>query len=125
MAEDQDGRSAFDYFWENVNRLQADQHFREVLRELAEGRKDTLSPLVSDPAAFLRYRGVQLPQDFRVSVKRTVEDAAPDGSGAGQGHGIICDCIVICFLQYCAIYCDCEVVDIDASEKRGKRAEGL
>jgi hypothetical protein len=111
MVEEQDGKSAFDYFWENVKRLQADQHFREVLRELDERRKETLSLLVSDPAAFLRYRGVEIPQDFRVSVKRTVEDAATHGSGAGQGLEIICDCIVICFLRYCAIYCDCVIAD--------------
>ena len=82
--EEHDGKSAFDYFWENVNRLQADQHFREVLRELDEGRKETLGLLVSDPVAFLRYRGVQIPQDFRVSVKRTVEILPPrerNGSG--------------------------------------------
>ena len=76
MAEERDGKPAFDYFMDNVNRLLADQHFREVLRELDEGRKETLSLLASDPAAFLRYRGVQIPQDFRVSVKKTFKDAA-------------------------------------------------
>jgi len=111
MVEEPDGRSAFDYFWENINRLQADQHFREVLRELDEGRKETLNLLVADPAAFLRYRGVEIPQDFRVSVRRTVEAVATHGSGAGQGFEIICDCIVICFLRYCAIYCDCVIAD--------------
>jgi hypothetical protein len=111
MDEEHNEGSAFDYFWDNVNRLQADQHFREVLRELDEGRKETLSLLVSDPAAFLRYRGVEIPQDFRVSTKRTLEDAATHGGGAGQGFEIICDCIVICFLRYCAIYCRCEVFE--------------
>jgi len=64
MAEERDGRAPFDYFMENVNRLIADQHFREVLRELDEGKKETLSLLASDPTAFLRYRGVQIPQIF-------------------------------------------------------------
>jgi len=59
-----------------ISRLQADPHFREVLRELDEGWKETFSLLASDPAAFLRYRGVQIPQDFRVSVKQTFKDAA-------------------------------------------------
>ena len=45
MAEERDGRAPFDYFMENVNRLIADQHFREVLRELDEGKKETLSLL--------------------------------------------------------------------------------
>ena len=111
MAKERDGRAAFDYFWENVSRLQADQHFREVLRELDEGRKETLSLLVSDPAAFLRYRGVQIPQDFRVSVKRTVEDAATHGGGGGQGLIIICDCVEICFLRWCTIFCYCKVFE--------------
>jgi hypothetical protein len=111
MAEERDGKAAFDYFWENVARLQADQHFRDVLREVDERRKETLSLLVSDPAAFLRYRGVQIPQDFRVSVKRTREDAATHGGGGGQGHIIICDCIEVCFLRYCTIFCYCEIFE--------------
>jgi hypothetical protein len=101
MTEERDGRAAFDYFMENVNRLLADEHFREVLRELDEGRKESLSLLASDPAAFLRYRGVQIPQDFRISVKKTSKDAATHGGG--QGHIIICDCVEVCFLRYCMI----------------------
>lgn len=111
MAEERDERSAFDYFWDNAQRLQADQSFREVLRELDEGRQDTLSLLVSDPAGFLSFRGIQIPQDFRVSVKRTFEHvAAPGGGGGGTGHEITCDCIVICFLRYCGIVCSCRVI---------------
>ena len=109
MEEERGERSAFDYFWDNTHRLQADQNFREVMRELDEGRKETLSLLVSDPAGFLRFRGIQIPQDFRVSVKRTVEQVAP-GGGGGSGHEIVCDCIVICFLRYCGIICTCRVV---------------
>ena len=87
MAKERDGKGAFDYFMDNVTRLQADQRFREVLRELDEGRKETLSLLASDPAAFLRYRGVQIPQDFRVSVKKRPHDAAAQAGGGGGGGG--------------------------------------
>jgi hypothetical protein len=109
MAEKRDGRAAFDYFMDNVTRLQADQHFREVLSELDEGRKETLSLLASDPAAFLRYRGVQIPQDFRVSVKKRPHDAATEGGGGGPI--IICDCVEFCFLRYCVIYCYCKIFE--------------
>jgi hypothetical protein len=109
MTEERDGRSAFDYYIENVNCLLADQRFREVLRELDEGRKETLSLLASDPAAFLRYRGVQIPQDFRVSLKRNSHDAA--AHGPGQGYIIICDCLEVCFLRYCSIFCYCKIFE--------------
>jgi hypothetical protein len=113
MAEGRDGRTTFDHFMENVNRLQADPHFREVLRELDEGRKETLSLLASDPAAFLRHRGVQIPQDFRVSLKKTSKDAA-----VGQGYIIRCDCIEVCFLRYCSILCYCEIDEFSEDEQR-------
>ena len=116
MAEQRDGRDTFDYFMENVNHLLADQHFREVLRELDEGRKETLSLLASDPAAFLRYRGVQIPQDFRVSVKKTSKDAAADGGG--EGHIIICDCVEVCFLRYCLILCYCKIFENQQAASR-------
>lgn len=112
MAEERGGRSPFDYFMDNISRLQADQNFREVLRELDEGRKETLSLLASDPAAFLRYRGVQIPQDFRVSVKRRPhDDAAVKGGGGGGGPIIICDCVEVCFLRYCVIFCYCKIFE--------------
>ncbi len=106
MPKERDRRAAFDYFMENVNRLLADQHFREVLRELDENREEILSLLASDPAAFLRYRGVQIPQDFRVSVKRTSKEAAPGGGG---GIIIECDCIEVCFLNWCTLLCSCKI----------------
>jgi hypothetical protein len=123
MAEERNGKTAFDYYMENVNRLLADQHFRAVLRELGEGKKETLSLLASDPAAFLRYRGVQIPQDFRVSFKKTFKDAATHEPvtraefeqkarpGPGGDVIIICDCIEVCFLRYCTILCSCEIFD--------------
>lgn len=109
MTQEPDGRAPFDYFMENLNLLLADQHFREVLRELDEGRKETLSLLASDPAAFLRYRGVQIPNDFRVSIKKTSSEAATNGGG--QGNIIVCDCIEFCFLRYCTIFCYCRIFE--------------
>ncbi len=122
MAKEREKMATFDYFMENLNRLQTDQRFREVLRELDEGKKETLSLLASDPVAFLRYRGVQIPQDFRISVKKTFKDAATHepltraeieeirGPGGG-GYIIICDCIEVCFLRYCSIFCYCTIFE--------------
>jgi hypothetical protein len=88
VADERDGRNTFDYFMDNVARLQTDQHFRDVLRELDEGRKETLSLLASDPAAFLRYRGVQIPHDFRVSVTKRPHDAVAKGGGGGVDNNL-------------------------------------
>ena len=108
MAEALDGKSIYDYFMDNVSRIQSDQHFRDVMRELDEGQNETLSLLASDPAAFLRYRGIQLPEDFRVAVKKKPHDVARPGNGGDII--IICHCIEICFLRYCAIYCSCSIL---------------
>ncbi len=115
MVDKSNGTATFDYFMDNLTRLHADQHFREVLRELGEGRKETLSLLASDPAAFLRYRGVQIPQDFRVSVKKRPHDA--DARGGGQGYFIVCDCIEVCFLRWCSILCTCNVFRFSEDEE--------
>jgi len=108
MAEERDGK-AFDYFLENVSRLLADKNFREVLKELDENRKETKSLLASDPAGFLRYRGVKIPADFRVSTKKTSREAATHGGG--DGYIIVCDCIEVCFLRYCSILCYCTIFE--------------
>jgi hypothetical protein len=112
MAEELDERTAFDYFWDSVTRIQTDQHFREVLREIGQGKNDTLGQLVSDPAAFLTHRGIQIPKDFRVSVRRNFRDSsASHAGGGGQGYIIVCDCIEVCFLNYCTIFCYCDVFE--------------
>lgn len=64
MAQERDGKATFDYFMDQVDNLHSDQHFRAILRELDEGRKDTLSLLVSDPAAYLRHRGLRSRRTF-------------------------------------------------------------
>jgi hypothetical protein len=111
MAEERDGRDALDYFLDNMTRLQSDQRFRQVLRELDEGKKETLNLLGSDPGAFLRYRGIEIPQDFRVSVKTRPHDDVAKAGGGGQGPIIICDCIEVCFLRYCQIFCYCKIFE--------------
>jgi hypothetical protein len=79
-VKEQDRKPAFEKFMEGVNGLLADRHFRQVLMELdAAEKEETLSLLAPDPAAFLRYRGVQVPQDFRFSVKTHSEATATGG----------------------------------------------
>jgi hypothetical protein len=104
MAEDR--KATLDDFMENVNRLSADRHFREVLAELDENREDTLSLLAPDPATFLRDRGVQIPQDYRLSVDMRHEAA----TGGGGGWGRTCVCLVICRGRWCFYICVCRVV---------------
>jgi hypothetical protein len=105
MAKEQDRKPAFEKFMEGVNGLLADRHFREVLMELdaAQG-EDALSLLGPDPAAFLRYRGVQLPQDFRFSVESHGEAAT-----TGVGIHITCYCLRICWWRWCISICICRV----------------
>jgi hypothetical protein len=112
MASEYDRKAPLDYFLDNVNRLQTDPRFRDILRELDEGRKETLNLLASDPSAFLNYRGVQIPDGFRVSFKKRPHDEArPVGGGGGGGPIIICDCIEVCFLRYCTIFCYCAIFE--------------
>jgi hypothetical protein len=111
MAEERDGKDPFDYFLDTMIGLESDPRFRQVLREIDEGKKETLNLLASDPGAFLRYRGVEVPQDFRVSVKKRPHDDVAKGGGGGQGPIIICDCIEVCFLRYCRILCYCKIFE--------------
>jgi hypothetical protein len=73
-------------------------------------------------SAFIRYLGVQIPQDFRVSIKKTFKDAATHEpvtraeieeipGGGGGGPIIICDCVVFCFLRYGVIFCYCTIIE--------------
>lgn len=111
MASEHDRKAPLDYFLDNVNRLQTDPRFREILRELDEGQKETLNLLASDPSAFLRYRGVQIPDGFRVSFKKRPHDDARPVGGGGGGPIILCDCIEVCFLRYCSILCYCVIFE--------------
>jgi hypothetical protein len=107
MPEKYDRRPAFEKFMENVNGLLADRNFREVLMEL-DAEEESVSLLAPDPAAFLRYRGVKIPEDFILSVESHTE--APAKSGGGGGGGTICYCLRICWWRWCITICICRIV---------------
>lgn len=111
MVKEHDRKAAFDYFMENANRLLADRQLREVLMELDEEGEEAVSQLAPDPAAFLRHRGVQIPEDFRLSVHKTAEPAATKGGGGGGGQ-TICYCLRICWWRWCVQICICRIVVI-------------
>ncbi|MGA9162724.1 MAG: hypothetical protein WB297_17910, partial [Actinomycetota bacterium] len=73
---DEDKTELFEKFMEGVSGLLADRKFREVLTELEREGEEAASLLASDPAAFLKHRGVQIPEDFRLSVERQIEGGA-------------------------------------------------
>lgn len=102
MVKEYDRRPAFDKFMENVNRLLADKNLREVLMELDTEEGEAVSLLAPDPAAFLRHRGVKIPEDFRLSVTEQVE-AAPRGQ-------TVCYCLRICWWRWCITICICKIV---------------
>lgn len=103
--KDYDRRAAFDHFMENVNRLVADRHFRDVLMDLDAEGEEAVSLLAPDPAAYLRHQGVQIPQDFRLSVDKTTEAAPTTG-----GSRTVCYCLRICWWRWCITICICRIV---------------
>lgn len=80
--KDEDRSEAFEKFMEGVNGLLADRSFREVLLELDREGKEAASLLAPDPAAFLKQHG-QIPEDFRLSVERRIDDETGTGEGIG------------------------------------------
>ena len=100
----QDGKPAFEKFLEGMNGLLGDRHFREVLLELDGANAETLSQLAHDPAAFLRYRGVRVPEDFRFSLAKH-----PEPASRGLDLRIDCRCLQICWLRWCVWICACRV----------------
>ncbi len=104
MMKEYDRRPAFEKFMEGVNRLLADRNFREVLLEIDTEEEEALSLLAPDPAAFLRHRGVQIPEDFRLSVEKHSE-AATTG-----GNRTVCYCLRICWWRWCVTICICRIV---------------
>jgi hypothetical protein len=117
--KDEDRSEAFDRFMEGVNGLLADRTFREVLLELDREGEEAASLLASDPAAFLKFRGVQIPEDFRLSVEKRVEGeatAAAVGTGPGTDLGpgtrqprVVCYCLKICWWRWCIEICVCRI----------------
>jgi hypothetical protein len=105
-VKEHDGRAAFEKFMEGVNRLLADENFREVLLELEAEGEEAVSLLAPDPAAFLRYRGVQIPEDFYLTVEQSSEKA----TGGGGGQTKVCYCLRICWWRWCVEFCVCKIV---------------
>lgn len=109
---DEDRTELFEKFMEGVSGLLADRTFREVLTELEGEGEEAASLFASDPAAFLKHRGVQIPEDFRLSVERQIEgeaEAAAPGTGTGGGRRVVCWCLKVCFLWWCFTVCFCRI----------------
>jgi hypothetical protein len=102
--KEQDEKAAFEKFLQGVNGLLGDRHFRDVLLELNGAKEDAVSLLTPDPAAFLKYRGIQIPEDFRFSVEKH-----PAAATTGTGLKIDCYCLQICWLRWCIWICSCKV----------------
>lgn len=109
--KDDDRSEAFDKFMEGVNGLLTDRTFREVMLELDREGEEAAGILASDPAAYLKYRGVQIPEDFRLSVERRIEEeAAAAGTGTGTGgRRVVCYCLEICWWRWCVKFCICRI----------------
>ncbi len=52
-----------------------------TLMEITAEEEEAISVLAPDPAALLRYRGVQIPEDFRLSMEKHAEAATAAGTG--------------------------------------------
>jgi hypothetical protein len=94
---ERDREEAFEKFTKGVSALLGDENFREVMLELDAEGEEVASRLAPDPAAFLRQRGVRIPEDFRLSLETRL---------AGRDGGF-CYCIVICYLWWCFWWCTC------------------
>jgi hypothetical protein len=93
-----DRSEAFDKFMGDVNRLLADETLREVLQELDKEETEAFDLLAPDPAAFLRYRGVQIPEDYRITVRQEPQEAA-------KGTTVTWYCLTICWWRWCFSIC--------------------
>ena len=109
MVKQYDRGPTFDKFLENVNRLMADKNFREVLHEIDTEEGEAISLLAPDPAAFLRHRGVKIPEDYRISVEEQLADSTPSKPGK-PGKQTVCYCLRICWWRWCITICICKIV---------------
>lgn len=98
--KDIDRTKAFDSFLDTANRLLTDARLREVLHELDSEGQEAFDLLAVDPAAFLRYQGVEIPEDYRVSVTRQ-----PDTEAAAKGTTTTAYCLRICWWRWCITIC--------------------
>jgi hypothetical protein len=95
---DHDRTAAFEKFMGDVNKLLADERLREVLQELDKEGEEAFDLLAPDPAAFLRYRGVEIPADYRITVEQRTEEAA-------RGTTTTAYCLRICWWRWCITIC--------------------
>jgi hypothetical protein len=96
--KDQDRTKAFDKFMEETNKLFADPKLREVLHELDAEGEEAFDLLAPDPAAFLRYRGVKIPPDYRITVEQQEVERQKGGSTTAY-------CLRICWWRWCITIC--------------------
>lgn len=101
---DVDRTKAFDTFLDNVNQLLGDVKLREVLHELDTEGEEAFDLLQTDPAAFLRYQGVVIPEDYRISVTRSPD---PESQAAAKKGGATSTayCLRICWWRWCITIC--------------------
>lgn len=93
-----DRTEAFEKFMGDVNKLLADERLREVLHELDKEGEEAFNMLAPDPAAYLRYRGVEIPADYRITVEQHAEKAA-------KGTTTTMYCLRICWWRWCITIC--------------------
>jgi hypothetical protein len=97
-------KAAFATFTEGVNRLSTNARFQEILFEFDTRGEEAVRFAMADPAGYLKLRGVEVPEGFRVSVDRRKRAATGGGGGSGGGY---CICWVFCYLWWCWWYCYC------------------
>ena len=101
--KDIDRTKAFDTFLDHAGRLLGDTRLREVLHELDAEGEEAFDLLAVDPASFLRYQGVEIPADYRISVTRRPD---PDTAVArSKGSTTTAYCLRICWWRWCITNC--------------------
>jgi len=101
--KDIDRSAALDTFLDHAGRLLTDVRLREVLHELDTEGEEAFDLLAVDPAAFLRYQGVEIPDGYRISATRQAE---PDSTAAAtKGTTTTAYCLRICWWRWCITIC--------------------
>jgi hypothetical protein len=104
--KEHDRTEAFEKFIGNVNRLLADERLREVLQELDKEGEEAFDLLAPDPAAYLRYRGVEIPEDYRITVEQQEEPVEGTTAAARRTRTTTTRyCVRICWWRWCVSIC--------------------
>jgi hypothetical protein len=96
--KDEDRAKAFGKFLDEVNKLLVNPKLREVLEELDAEGEEAFALLAPDPAAFLRYKGVEIPADYKVTVEQQEERQAGRTT-------VTLYCLRICWWRWCLTIC--------------------